>query len=352
MAGQTGNYPPALMERVVEFLIPPASREAVAGDLREMYASPRQYGLAALQTLPLIVASQARRNANLPLLGLQGIFLFACLVSLGLPLIEGGWLTLLAVLVLLLRDAYQPVKCPATGVAILQAQAVSMLATLYIFSTTDGSHAHNSQWSVLFIAGVLPFSMPVMSILRASLILRRERQEYLPDADMALGDMARDYQQFEQRMRRANRLEIAALFLSMAAGAGFMIYFAPSMAMAGWALLCLFALAAARLLLRGTAPALPLGVDFATLRTLYKHELARQNQIRRFMWWLWFAPVLALLVAMIGRGMRADQPLLTVLGTALMVLAGFWIATFNRERGGFVSEKIGVLALMRERRTP
>jgi hypothetical protein len=338
------------MERVVEFLIPPASREAVTGDLREMYASPRQYGLAALQTLPLIVASQARRNANLPLLVLQGALLFACLVSLGLPPVEGGFLTLLAILVLLLRDAYQPVKCPGTRVAILQAQTVSMLATLYIFSRAGGNHVHNPQWSVLFIAGILPFSMPVMGMLRGSLILRRERQERLPDTDMALEDMTRDYQDFEQRTRRANRLEIAALFLSMAAGAGFILYFAPSLAMAGWALLCLFALAAAWLLLRGPAPVLPRGVDFATLRTLYKHELARQNQIRRFMWWLWFAPGLTSLVAMMGRGV--DRPPLTILGTALMALAGFWIATFNRERGGFVSEKIGALALMRERRTP
>jgi hypothetical protein len=351
MAGQTGNYPPALMERVVEFLIPPASREAVAGDLRELYSSPRQYGLAALQTLPFIVASQARRNANLPLLLLQGAFLFACLVSLRLPPVEGGWLTLLAILVLLLRDAYQPVKCPATGAAILQAQLVSMLATLYIFSRAGGNHAHNPQWSMLFIAGVLPFSMPVMSMLRAGLILRRERQTCLQDTDMALEDIARDYRQFEQRMRRANQVEIAALFLAMATGAGFILYSHPHAA-AGWALLSLFALASAWLLVRGTAPALPRGVDFATLRTLYKHELARQNQIRRFMWWLWFAPVLAMLVAMMERGMHTDQPPLTILGPVLMALAGFWIATLNRERGGFVSEKIGALALMRERRTP
>ena len=55
------NYPPALMGRAV-ILIPPASREAVAGDLREMYASPRQYGLAALQSCPL--SSPARRGAT------------------------------------------------------------------------------------------------------------------------------------------------------------------------------------------------------------------------------------------------------------------------------------------------
>ena len=196
----------------------------------------------------------------------------------------------------------------------------------------------------------LPFFMPVMGMLRAALILRRERRECLPDADMALGDMVRNYRQFEQRTRRANRLEIAALFLSMAAGASFILYFAPSPAPAGWALLCLFALAAAWLLLPGPAPALPRGVDFATLRTLNTNWRGRTKFA--LMWWLWFAPVLALLVAMMGRGLRAGQPLLTVIGTALMVLAGFWIATLNRERGGFVSEKIGALALMRERRTP
>ena len=271
-----------------------------------------------------------------------------------MPPAEAGALTLLAILVLLLRDAYQPVKCPSTGVAILQAQAVSMLTMLYMCCGNPGGvyHVQNRQWSLLFISVVLPFSMPVMGMLRAGVILRRERQECLPDAEMALEDMARDYRQFEQRTRRANRLEIAALFLAMAAGAGFILYFGPSLAPAGWALLCVFALASAWLLVRGTTPALPRGTDFATLRTLYKHELARQNQIRRFMWWLWFAPVLALLVTMMGRGMNAGQPLLTVLGTVWMVLAGFWIATLNRERGGFVSEKIGALALMRERRTP
>jgi hypothetical protein len=44
--------------------------------------------------------------------------------------------------------------------------------------------------------------------------------------------------------------------------------------------------------------------------------------------------------------------MLTVISIIPMVLTGFWIASLNRERGGWVSEKIGALALMRERRTP
>jgi hypothetical protein len=70
--------PPLLLERTVAFLIPPAARESVAGDLWERYRSPAQYMGEALGALPFVIASQARRNANLPVIGLQGFLLFCC----------------------------------------------------------------------------------------------------------------------------------------------------------------------------------------------------------------------------------------------------------------------------------
>ena len=133
--------------------------------------------------------------------------MFACLVSLALPPVEAGCLTLLTITLLLLRDAYQPVKCPTTGVAILQAQAASLLTTFYIYWRTGGHHIPNPQFSVLFIAAVLPFSMPVMGMLRAESDPAPRTPGCLPDTDMALEDMTRDYQDFELRMRRGNRLE-------------------------------------------------------------------------------------------------------------------------------------------------
>jgi hypothetical protein len=337
------------MEGVVELLIPPAAREAVAGDLRELYSSPRQYGLAALKALPCVIASQARRNANLPLLGLQGVILYASIVTLAPAWsAEAMLLTLLALLVLLLRDAYQPVRRPATRIAILQTQGVSFLVLIYFMTLGRGYHVPDSQLSPLLI--VLPFSMPLLVTLRAFLILHCERQQPLPDAEMTFEDMARDYRGFAERARRANGLEIVALFLAMAVGTGLVLYFGPATAPIGWALLCLFALAAAWLLLRGTAPALQRMADFAALRMLYRHELARQGQIRRFMWWLWFSPAFACFVAIADHGLVAGRPVLTAFGLIPMAFTGFCIAALNRERGGWVQENIVALALMRERR--
>ncbi|HMI96754.1 MAG TPA: hypothetical protein VK479_09605, partial [Micropepsaceae bacterium] len=70
------SRPPALIDRAVRLLIPPASREAVVGDLWERYASPLQYLFEALRILPYLIVSQIRRNSNIPLLGIAGFSLF------------------------------------------------------------------------------------------------------------------------------------------------------------------------------------------------------------------------------------------------------------------------------------
>ena len=59
--------PPKVIERVVQLLMPPASREHVLGDLSERYVSPRQYLVDALRTLPFVVVSRVRRTSNPPL---------------------------------------------------------------------------------------------------------------------------------------------------------------------------------------------------------------------------------------------------------------------------------------------
>src|SRR5258705_13170497 len=68
--------PPALIDWTVRLLIPPASREAVLGDLWERYSSPIQFVTEALRILPYLIASQMRRNSNIPLLGIAGFSLF------------------------------------------------------------------------------------------------------------------------------------------------------------------------------------------------------------------------------------------------------------------------------------
>ncbi len=68
--------PPALIDKAVRLLIPLASREAVVGDLWERYASPLHYAAEALRIAPFLIASQIRRNSNVPLLGIAAVTLF------------------------------------------------------------------------------------------------------------------------------------------------------------------------------------------------------------------------------------------------------------------------------------
>ena len=97
------SEPPDWLERIVLLAIPPAAREAVAGDLWETYRGPRQYAAEALRTVPFVVASQIRCNLNLPAILLQGALIFIFL---------GGPVALILLPVLLLRSAYQQTSRP------------------------------------------------------------------------------------------------------------------------------------------------------------------------------------------------------------------------------------------------
>lgn len=53
--------PSKKMEAAAAFLIPPACREEVLGDLYERYKSGPQYIVDVVRTLPLVIWSQMRR---------------------------------------------------------------------------------------------------------------------------------------------------------------------------------------------------------------------------------------------------------------------------------------------------
>lgn len=58
------SAPPKTAERIVGFLIPPASREEVLGDLYERCTSSGQYILDALLVLPRVILSRIRRTTD------------------------------------------------------------------------------------------------------------------------------------------------------------------------------------------------------------------------------------------------------------------------------------------------
>ena len=58
------GHPPERVENMVGWLLPPACREEVLGDLYERYASPVYYVLSAVSVLPRVILSQIQRNTD------------------------------------------------------------------------------------------------------------------------------------------------------------------------------------------------------------------------------------------------------------------------------------------------
>jgi hypothetical protein len=58
------TYPPQFAEDFVGWLLPPACREEVLGDLFESCENPAQYTRSALAVIPRVIFSQIRRNTD------------------------------------------------------------------------------------------------------------------------------------------------------------------------------------------------------------------------------------------------------------------------------------------------
>jgi hypothetical protein len=201
-------------------------------------------------------------------------------------------------------------------------------------------------WSVLplIIAG----SLPILSLFRARLVLESDRWMPMLDCDMTMNEMARDYLNFAKRSARRNQIETALLFATVCVGA--FSCWRMALPPSAWILTGVYGAAGIYLLLVGAVQPLPDRADFLSLRAHYSHELARQNQLRRFIWWLWLTPLLSeIYVRLIGRGITMGQPLLTVTGTLAAMLLCFVVITINSERNGRIRESIVHLARMRER---
>jgi hypothetical protein len=330
------NGPPPWLEQVVLLAIPPAARENVAGDLWETYRNPHQYAAEALRTVPFVILSQMRRNLNPLGLMLQGALIFLCL---------GGPATLLLLPLLMLRDAYQPIARPTPRRAIREAVLLSSAAMVLLFLFMSchppfpvRAGVDSFTWLSLFLAAL--FLSPFLCLFRAGLIMQGDRCMPLAansSSKEALGDA---YQTFLKGAFCRNMLEGTAL--AFAAIAGF--FFTWNVLLIG-----LFVLAAIYLLLE-TKPHTPDGCDFAFLRAQYQRELLRQEQLRRCLRWLWFAPVLVALQARLAiTATDAENMVIVLLNGVAAAILCFLVTALNREYGGRVQEQIGSLDRMRER---
>jgi hypothetical protein len=267
---------------------------------------------------------------------LQCALVFVCL----------GIAAVLALLpVLLLLGAYRATMrpCPRRAMreSILMASGITVLL-LAIMSLHLPARAglDHFTWLSLFLQALL--LSPLLCIFRAGLILQGDRRPATASSDLRMADLQRMYHDFMRRARRRNLLEAGALALTAACG----MHFSWNALLTG-----LFALVAFYLLLHAAPRALPQAADFVSLRAQYQQELTRQQQLRHFLWWLWFAPALiALYAGSIHASMAAGRPVPAMLGGVGVVLLCFMITALNREQHGRVREQIGLLDRTRQRR--
>ena len=329
--------PPEWLERMVLLAIPPAARENVAGDLWETYQDPHHYAVEALRTVPFVILSQMRRNLNPPALMLQGALIFIYL---------GGAATLLLLPILMLRDAYQPAQRPCPRRAIREAIFLSSTAMvlLFLFMSVHPPFPVRAgvdpfTWLSLFLAAL--FLSPFLCLFRAGLIMQGDRHAPQILGDMSKSALADAYETFVRGAFCRNMLEGTALAFAAVCG----YFFAWNAALTG-----LFVLAAIYLLLDGV-PRASSARDFASLRAQYQRELTRQERLRRFLRWLWFAPVVVALHARLVAN-TAEDTLIVLLNCVAAAILCFLVAALNREHGGRVQEQIGSLDRMRERMVP
>lgn len=322
--------PPRLLERAVLALIPPLAREAVAGDLCETYETPRQYLREALRTIPFVIASQMRRNGNAPVLLLQ--------TGLAWALLGGAAAALLAP-ALLVREAYRPLARPDATRAIRVTMAVALLAMVFVQHISFDNDVmrqmglNHAAWTSLYFFGFLV--APLLCLLRTGLIVGGDRATSAP-REQTMDGLAADYARFTRRARRRNLAEAMALAVT-----ALVLQQKTAMPM----LVLLFALCGAWLLACALMPAPRAPNTFTALRTLYRQELDRRQQLRRFLWMLWFTPLLLLLH---DQAMRSIHPMPAMMAAAATLLLCFLVAALNREQVGRAQEDIGALERMRE----
>jgi Na+/H+ antiporter NhaD/arsenite permease-like protein len=244
----------------------------------------------------------------------------------------------------MLRDAYQPIARPTPRRAIREAVLLSSCAMvlLFLFMARHPpfpvrTGVDSFTWLSLFLAALL--LSPFLCLFRAGLIMQGDRRTPLAPDALTKDALTGAYQTFLKGAFCRNMLEGTAL--AFAAIAGF--FFAWNLLLIG-----LFVLAAIYLLL-DRVPTAPSVCDFSSLRARYQRDLLHQEQLRRFLRWLWFAPVLVALQARLAAtATDVEDTLIVMLNCVAAAILCFLVAALNREHGGRVQEQIGTLDRMRE----
>ena len=283
--------------------------------------------------LPHLIASQIRRNTNVPMFGVQAFLLFFCFggfvaagdaAALDVP----RWLraalpTLIALGALLLRDTYRenagrPAWKAGFDVVTVIICVMASQAALIALSSVE---ILSADWLLsprrAFVAGA---AMPMLFCLRLGAIYR------LPcmSEEVSRGDLNNDFHRFERSVRWRNRAIALGEILTVAAAGPALFMGADSMAaQAGWAISFAGGLfVVGYVFFRAAVKPMPAGTEFASSLQHYRGELERQSDILQKVWWWYLLSIIpAIAGSMMGRGATSEQPMLGSLHP--VQLAGF-----------------------------
>jgi hypothetical protein len=232
-----------------------------------------------------------------------------------------------------LREAYQPLARPdpqnALRAALLVAFSGLLLAVLVPIGMKDNM-------AVLILAA--PLSL-VLCALRTGVIVSMDRLDAVLPQALSLAELAAVREGFLARLRWRRRLEAVALALAALCWPGLIGHGL------GISLTAVY-LAAALYLLNGNLSGSPkMALDFVSLRGRYVEEVSGEQQLSRFLCWLWVVPGLMLVATGIVPGVAPEQ----IISRAILVLLlCFGAGAINREGRGKVQEEISQLSRLRE----
>jgi hypothetical protein len=189
--------PPKFAETAVGFLIPPACREEVLGDLHERYTGLGQYIVDAMRTAPLVILSRIRRTTEPQVFLLEALVLYLSFLGAAryfdLKFLTDQWGLLrlaipaaVALVTVMLGDAYanaekqSPLKAIqgatlAIGVACLSQMA--LLISNPAWALPRWTMLAGGEVGLLLVSSVRMLFLPVVDRAQsANGLIFRERQ--------------------------------------------------------------------------------------------------------------------------------------------------------------------------------
>jgi hypothetical protein len=236
---------PRQIESVVRFLLPPACREHVLGDLHERYESPGQYVAEALSVLGPVIVSRIRRTTDLQVLLMETFSIYLSFSAAAWYLEQQAFLydhagfarlavpTTLAVVGLLISNAYSDLEKQSPVKSMTQTAgslALAFLGQAVLFDV----HSLDVPFSVMLWGGCTSFflvstlRMIFPPIARRPTFVRPGESRPLPHGGLVPGKMPGNNRRERlgriQRQPRTKHLIVYAALIALAILVGLSIW--------------------------------------------------------------------------------------------------------------------------------